>query len=143
MNVNISKLFNKPIQFYIVLFLLVAVIFYKPKKNEGFLTWGDYSKSIDYPLLYEDYPLKKKHYKRVSANNSSDNYQYYPVYSSDSLKINNVRYWTTPDNGQCSRAEFCDVLYDKKELSEQHIYPPQPEWGPERVNYYETKPFIN
>lgn len=137
MSFNISKLFNKPVSFYVALFFLLSVILYKPKKTEGFLSWGDYPRDTNYPLLYEDYPLKKKHYKQVSSNNYSDNYVYYPIYPADSLKINNVRYWNAPDNGQCSRAEFCDVLYSDKNIPEQKIISPEPEWGEQRVNYYE------
>ena len=136
MSLNLSKLFNKPVGFYLALFFLIAVILYKPEKNEGFLSPGEYPRDINYPLLYEDYPLKKKHYKQVSGNNYSNNYKYYPIYPADSLNINNVRYWQTPDNGECSRAEFCDVLYDKKQLNEDKLHSPQPAWGEQRVNYY-------
>jgi hypothetical protein len=140
MSVNISKLFDKPVQFYVALLLLIIAIFYRPIKkiSEGFLSPGDYPRDSIYPLLYENYQLKKKHYKQVSKNNYSDNYESYPVFSSDSLKINNVRYWKTPDNGKCSRAEFCDVLYDEKMIPDNKLNDPQPEWGQERVNYYET-----
>lgn len=137
MSLNILKLFNKPVEFYIALALLLVVLIYKPKNREHFLSPGDYPRDMIYPLLYEDYPLKKKHYKQISKNNYSDNYPYYPVFSSDSLKINNVRYWTSPDNGKCSTAEFCDVLYDKIQLPDTKLYTPQPEWGKQRVNYYE------
>lgn len=139
MSLNIPKLFNKPLQFYLAFTLLLLVILYKPKKREYFLSPGEYPRDTIHPLLYEDYPLKKKHYNQVSKNNYSNNYPYYPIYSADSLNINNVRYWKTPDNGQCSRAEFCDVLYDKKIIPDTKIYTPQPEWGQQRVNYYESE----
>ena len=50
---------------------------------------------------------------------------------------NNVRYWKTPNNGQCSPAEFCGGLYDDKEIDE----PKTPKQIPFsssdiRVNYY-------
>lgn len=147
-----SNLFNKPIMFYVSLFLLLSILFYKPKKNikEKFTNFGEYPNSVDYPLLYGDYSLKKKKYNVVSTNNYSDNYEYYPIYSSDSLKINNIRYWKKPDNGKCSRAEFCDVLYDETVkpgqnyndgdyTSEMTINAPQPEWSVSRVNYYDSK----
>jgi len=140
MRINLIKLLDKPIMFYIALFFLLAVIFYKPNKlTETFLTWGEYTRDTNNPLLYEDYPLKKKNYKQVSRNNYSDNYEYYPVYSSDSLKINNLRQWKTPDNGKCSTADFCDVLYDEKPIQEMKVFSPQPEWGKGRINYYESK----
>jgi hypothetical protein len=137
MTINIRKLLDKPVMFYVMLFVLLVVIFYKPiKLTETFLTWGEYTRDTNYPLLYEDYPLKKKHYKQVSRNDYSDNYEYYPIYSADSLKINNLRYWKTPDNGKCSTAEFCNVLYDEKPMQDVKVFPPQPEWGRARVNYY-------
>ena len=143
---SLKMLLNKPIQFYVAFVFLLLLIFYNPsqrsysnkKTKEGFLTWGNYPRDTTYTLLYEDYQLKKKNYSQVSSNNYSDNYEYYPIFSSDSSKINNLRYWTVPDNGKCSTAEFCNVLYENKDIPETKIYPPQPEWSPKRVNYYET-----
>jgi hypothetical protein len=157
----IKTLLNKPTIFYIALLLLILIVFNKPNKNiENFLTYGDYPKDTIYPLLHGDYLLKKKNYGQVSKNNYSDNYEYYPIYSSDSLKINNIRYWKKPDNGKCSTADFCDVLYEENEpdrkpsnisgiltgMNDEDDYDeidvkvrsPQPEWGIERVNYYES-----
>lgn len=136
MSINVSKLLNKPIGFYVALILLLITVVYKPKKREYFLSPGEYPKTMIRPLLYEDYPLKKKHYKQVSSNNYSANYPHYPVFSADSLENNNIRYWKTPDNGLCSTADFCDVLYDNKILPDLKLYTPQPEWGEQRVNYY-------
>lgn len=141
MRLNFTKLLDKPVQFYVALVLLLIVILYRPKNREDFLSPGEYHRDLNNPLLYDDYPLKKKNYNQVSRNNYSDNYPYYPVFSADSLKINNVRYWDTPDNGKCSTAEFCDVLYDKKKFPEHKTYPPAPEWGVMRVNYFEGNLF--
>ena len=122
-----------------------------PKKNtkEHFSNFGEYPKDTMYPLLYEDYELKKKHYGELSQKKYSDNYEYYPINSSDSLKTNNIRTWKTPDNGKCSPAEFCDVLYSEKTEKNQYAYGgeisnennvlgPQPEWSNSRINYYES-----
>lgn len=136
MSSNISKLLNKPIGFYVALLLFLIIVLYKPKKTEHFLSPGEYPRDMMNPLLYEDYPLKKKHYKQVSANNYSTNYPLYPTFSADSVENNNIRYWKTPDNGLCSTAEFCDVLYDNRPLPDSKLYTPQPEWGQQRVNYY-------
>ena len=150
MGLNIKMFFNKSINFYIGLLFLVLLIFNKPKTNtrERFSNFGEYPKDTMYPLLYEDYELKKKNYGELSEKNYSDNYEYYPIYSSDSLKTNNIRYWKTPDNGKCSPANFCDVLYDESPQKKQYAYgsqmtnekvlSPQPEWGVSRINYYES-----
>lgn len=151
----IKQLFDKPLMFYISLLLLLLIVFYRPQNNtyekrENFLSPGEYPKDTIYPLLHDDYQLKKENYNLVSKNNYSDNYEYYPIFSSDSLNINNIRYWKNPDNGTCSRADFCDVLYDETpdkkhyaygngiDTPEVKTYPPQPEWGMARVNYYES-----
>jgi len=89
----IKSLLDKPAMFYVALLLLILIVFNKPnKKIETFLTYGDYPRDTIYPLLHGDYLLKKNHYSQVSKNNYSDNYEYYSIYSSDSLKINNIKY---------------------------------------------------
>ena len=94
MGLNIKMFFNKSINFYIGLLFLVLLIFNKPKTNtrERFSNFGEYPKDTMYPLLYEDYELKKKNYGELSEKNYSDNYEYYPIYSSDSLKTNNIHF---------------------------------------------------
>jgi hypothetical protein len=109
----------------------------KNKPIEGFLTPGEYPREQTYPLLYEDYPLKKPKME-LSTLGSEQLYKYYPVFSADSTKINNIRYWKTPNNGKCSPAEFCDAYYGAKSIPTDVINPPVPEWGPQRVNYYEA-----
>ena len=118
--------------------LILIYILMKNKPLEGFLTWGDYPKEQTYPLLYEDYPLKKP--KMELSNLKSENlYKYYPIFSAESSNNNNnIRYWKTPNNGKCSPAEFCDAYYGEKTTPINIINQPVPEWGPNRVNYYEA-----
>ena len=118
--------------------LVLIYILMKNKPIEGFLTPGEYPREQTYPLLYEDYPLKKPKME-LSTLGSEQLYKYYPVFSADSTKINNIRYWKTPNNGKCSPAEFCDAYYGEKKIPTDVInHPPVPEWGPQRVNYYEA-----
>ena len=117
--------------------LVLIYILMKNKPIEGFLTPGEYPREQTYPLLYEDYPLKKPKME-LSTLGSEQLYKYYPVFSADSTKINNIRYWKTPNNGKCSPAEFCDAYYGEKSILTDGINPPVPEWGPQRVNYYEA-----
>ena len=117
--------------------LVLIYILMKNKPIEGFLTWGEYPREQTYPLLYEDYPLKKPKIE-LSTVGSEQLYKNYPVFSADSTKINNIRYWKTPNNGKCSPADFCDAYYGEKSILTDVINPPVPEWGPQRVNYYEA-----
>jgi hypothetical protein len=130
--------FNKKIIFLILALLFAIIsISYTGNNIEGYsnLTPGTYPISDDVPLLHE-YPFKKN--MGVSENTYQDNYGYYPVFgSSYGQYTNNVRYWSTPNNGQCSPAEFCGGLYDNKKIE----VPQQPKEIPFsspviRVNYY-------
>ena len=130
--------FNKK-TIFLILALLFAILSipFTGNNMEGYanLTPGDYPISDDVPLLHE-YPFKKN--MGVSENTYEDNSTYYPVFgSSYGQYTNNVRYWASPNNGQCSPAEFCDGLYDDKKIE----VPEQPNEIPFsspdiRVNYY-------
>ena len=111
------------------------------KNQEGFLNFpnkllspGDFPLTVDKPLLNDDYNLKTPPY--LSALNASDIYKEYPIFPAHSTQINNIRYWTKPENGTCSRAEVCGYLYE--DYTDQHIPPPltNPGWN-KRVNFYE------
>ena len=94
-----------------LLFTLISIPYVKPMV-EGFssLTPGMYPISSDVPILYDDYPLKKT--MGVSNNTYADNYPNYPIFdSSYEQKTNNVRYWSSPNNGLCSPADFCNGIY--------------------------------
>lgn len=126
-----------------LLFALISIPYVKPIV-EGFsvLTPGMYPISSDVPILYEDYPLKKT--IGVSNNTYADNYPNYPIFdSSYEQKTNNVRYWSTPNNGLCSPADFCNGIYDKKKID----IPQTPNGIPmssqvKRVNYYGSHELI-
>ena len=107
-----------------LLFILVAGLclapFYK-KAFEGFegnkryksdvlTVHGDFPRSVDKPIL-DDFPLIET--KGVSSNSASTIWKDYPVFDMASFKqiTNNIRYNRNPDDGTCSRAEFCGALY--------------------------------
>lgn len=119
---------------------ILALSFFN-KKYEGFLNFsknnlspGDFPLTVDKPLLADDYILKKT--PQLSTLNASDIYTDYPIFPSHSTKLNNIRYWSKPENGTCSRAELCGDLYE--DYTDQHIPPPltNPGWN-KRVNFYE------
>ena len=110
-------------------------------KKEGFLNFpnsklspGEFPLTVDKPLLVGDYNLQTPPY--LSALNASDIYKEYPIFPAHSTQLNNIRYWTKPENGTCSRAELCGYLYE--DYTDQHIPPPltAPGWN-KRVNFYQ------
>jgi hypothetical protein len=102
---------------------------------------GLYPESVEKPIL-DDYPLIDKN--TVSNNSSSTIWPFYPIFTLGSYKqlTNNLRYWENPDDGQCSRAEFCGTLYRDKQVKSNEIYPlsPAQEGQGARVGYYRTEP---
>jgi hypothetical protein len=127
--------------FYVFYVLYILAVFLFNKKQEGFLNFptnyltpGDFPLTVDKPLLNGDYNLKTPPY--LSALNASEIYKEYPIFPAHSTKLNNIRYWTKPENGTCSRAEVCGYLYE--DYTDQHIPPPltNPGWN-KRVNFYE------
>jgi len=135
---------NKQITFLILalLFALLSIPIIG-KKYEGFtnLTPGLFPTSVDVPLLHE-YPLKKN--LGVSKNGYENNYSYYPVFGSSYGQFtNNVKYWATPDNGECSPAEFCGGLYNDKKIDPVKTPNPIPFSSPKlRVNFYGSHKLI-
>ncbi len=124
---------------FLILALLFAIISipFTGNNMEGFvsLTPGTYPISVDVPVL-DEYPLKKK--MGVSTNTYAENSTFYPIFGSSYAQYtNNVRYWATPNNGECSPADFCGGLYDNKKMD----IPKPPSSIPFsssdiRVNYY-------
>ena len=125
---------------FLVLALLFAIISipFVSNRFEGFasLTPGTYPISEDAPILVGDYPLKK--HMGVSTNTYAENSKQYPIFGfSYGQYTNNVRYWATPDNGECSPAEFCGGLYDNKKIPVQKTPSSIPFSSADiRVNYY-------
>ena len=99
---------------------------------------GKYPISVDAPILVKDYPLKKPAQLNYDTQNE---WKDYPVFSSSyKQRTNNVKYWSSPDNGMCSPMEFCGAMYNKKDV----IIPCEPKPislnSPViRVNYYASK----
>jgi hypothetical protein len=137
-----------------LLFILVIGLYLAPMREmlEGFKgnkryksdvlsVPGEFPRSVDKPIL-DDYPLIGSN--QVSTNNASDIWQDYPVFGVGSFKqiTNNIRYNRNPDDGKCSRAEFCGALYhDAKHPPNEITVQPAAEEGPgARVGYYRSEP---
>ena len=110
-------------------------------KSQDLATPGKYPVSVDKPIL-NDFPLIGKN--EVSNNSASTIWWHYPVFSLPSFKqvTNNLRYVKNPDEGTCSRAEFCGALYHSIKNKPNEIYPlpPAEESSGARVGYFRTEP---
>jgi hypothetical protein len=147
-NIYCVKIMDKTHLLYII--LAIAFMYfglqmcYQSKRKEGFsLSPASSPDATTYPLLQNDYPLKTP--GGVSDMSSDDLWSYYPVFDNSYAQYtNNVRYWATPNNGKCSRAEMCGTLYNDKPIKDMHIVPvPKPiSFNSEvrRVNYYGSEP---
>jgi hypothetical protein len=135
-----------------VLFLLLVIIlglylapflsFVEGYKNRLINNPGCFPESVDKPILNNNYPLINKNI--VSDNSASSIWKYYPIFPVSSYKqiTNNLRYWKNPDDGDCSRAEFCGALYHNKEVKSNEVYPlpPADEGSGARIGYYRSEP---
>ena len=93
-------------------------------------------------LLADSYPSTGR--STVSDNNYNTRWQDYPVFGVGSFAqiTNNLRYWKNPDESQCRTPEFCNALYNDKQV-ESNISKPLPpapavDNNNIRVNFYTT-----
>lgn len=129
--------------FFMILLLMAVSTVSGPKREEGFespdLTKaGDPMRNL---LLADVYRYTGK--KTVSADNSSGIWWHYPIFPVGSYAqiTNNLRYRYNPDEGTCSRAEFCGALYHDKQNASNIQLPLPPvnqDCSKPRVNYYRT-----
>ena len=135
---------------FLFLFVILALgLFFAPMiKIEGFSTNkqdletpGVYPVAVDKPLL-DSFPLTGQ--KEVSDKNYSDIWRDYPEFSKSSYEqiTNNLRYVNNPDEGTCTRPEFCGALYHsiKNKSNEINPLPPAEEGPGARVGYFRTEP---
>ena len=129
---------------FILLIVLILCYFgiFKFTSKEAFeyKRHSKYPKSQDVPLLYGDYNVKQN--TGVTKNNNYNIWKDYPVYpSSYKQQTNNKRYWSTPDNGTCSPAEFCGTPYSPTNIKIDKVTPGLPigASGVTRVNWWAGK----
>ena len=99
------------------------------------LTPGSVPTSESEPLLQQ--PLLNK--TGVSNLSSTDLWKFSPVFPAKSTKNNNIRYWKTPNNGNCSPPEMCGGIYSS-DYSLTVSPPPKPLGFSvdRRVNFYKS-----
>lgn len=139
-----SNTFIQSILFLIFLMLLFLYLVSLMRKLEGFKSnniEGKYPISVNQAIL-DDYPLIGKNL--VSNDSASTMWWHYPIFSLPSFKqqTNNLRYRYNPDDGTCSRPEFCGALYHniKNKSNEVNPLPPAEEGEGARVGYFRTEP---
>jgi hypothetical protein len=130
----LRRLYQK--QKFILLAILIIILLRNMRaKSESFVTFGDYPRTVDLPLLDGVYPIKKD--MNLSSQGRDKLYELYPVYSSNSSDINNIKDWQTPDNGNCSPAELCNVIYDIKPVqAHESIQSSSDPWNNKRIGFY-------
>lgn len=141
---------NTFIRSVIFLIIIIAVSLYLApliRNIEGFKSGtftrveGDYPLSVNQAIL-DDYPLIGKN--KVSNDSASTMWWHYPIFSLPSFKqqTNNLRYRYNPDDGTCTRPEFCGALYHNIKNKSNEIYPlpPAEEGSGARVGYFRTEP---
>jgi len=126
---------------YFGIFKFTSKEAFGPGMNNNYrLEPGEYPLSDDKPLLNGDYNVKQN--TGVTKNNNYNIWKNYPVYpSSYKQETNNKRYWSTPDNGTCSPAEFCGTPYSPTNIKIDKVTPGIPigASGVTRVNWWAGK----
>ena len=98
---------------------------------------SNFPESQDNTILVGDFPTKQP--QTLSRNSYETNSKMYPNTPVGSYEqvTNNKKNWSTPNNGKCTTAEFCDSMYTNKQIHKQTI--PSPNDLSIRVNYYNFK----
>jgi hypothetical protein len=128
----------------LILFIVIVLYYFEifkfaSKEAFEYKRHSKYPKSQDEPLLYGYYNVKKN--TNVTKNNNYNIWEEYPVYpNSYKQETNNKRYWSTPDNGLCSPAEFCGTPYSPTNIKKDKVTPGIPVGAPvTRVNWWASK----
>lgn len=143
-----SNTFIASVVFLIIIIIAISLYLAPLIRNiEGFKSGtftrveGDYPLSVNQAIL-DDYPLIGKN--EVSNDSASTMWWHYPIFSLPSFKqqTNNLRYRYNPDDGTCTRPEFCGALYHniKNKSNEITPLPPAEEGSGARVGYFRTEP---
>lgn len=123
---------------FILLAILVIILLRNMrarKETETFVTYGEYPQTVDSPLLSDIYPVKKQ--PKLSTEGREILHKLYPIYDSNSKELNNIKDWSSPDNGNCSPAELCNSMYDTIQVEKSsEVKSPLNEWTNTRINFY-------
>ena len=137
---------NKFLLLFIILLIAICLPLFSHnlfsmRENYTNLGLGPYPNTENQVLLQNSYPITRKN--GVSNKQSSDIwwYDYVSPYNGSYQQItNNLRYRNNPDDGQCSRSEFCGTLYKDRQKSSNiaKVLPSVKQTCGARINYYNT-----
>lgn len=124
----------------VTLAVLLPMMFSTMVKENFTSLLGDYPQSVDRQGVLDSYPLSGN--KQVRDIESQDVWFQYPIFEVGSYEqiTNNMKYQTNPDIGRCTRVEFCDTLYNDKQIQSNEVYPlpPVPHTHGKRIGYYRS-----
>ena len=100
------------LHYTLVALAILGMLYVYGSYTESFVNMGEYPSSQTNPILIDDYPVKKS--PQLSHVGSEQLYQEQPksIMSSYAQVTNNKRYWSNPNDGTCSPADFCDSIYN-------------------------------
>ena len=129
----------------LVLGLVGSALFAKRERFSNYnhdnnLLLGEFPKDVTDAGVLNSYPLTGN--KVVSDINSEDVWYQYPIFEVGSYEqiTNNMKYQESPDIGRCTRIEFCDAIYNDKQVKSNVIYPepPVPNCHGKRIGYFRS-----
>ena len=123
--------------FILIILVVLNIIPLKEGFEQNLINIGKYP---DEQTILDDYPIIGKN--TLSNKSYNDIWKDKPEYKLGSYKqlTNNQKYYANPDNGTCIRADFCDALYNNKQVQSNiiEVLPPVPINQGTRVGYFIT-----
>jgi len=108
--------------------------------NSILASMSAYPEALTEGGILNDYPHTGR--KGVSNVTSQDVWWRYPIFDVGSYDqiTNNLRFVDSPDDGRCTRVEFCETLYSDKQVKSNVVYPlpPVPNEPGKRIGYYNS-----
>jgi hypothetical protein len=118
--------------------IIWGAVHYYTSHQEGFSSLLPGNVGEARPLLADDFPITG--YTGVSRDSASGIWWKYPVFKASRRQLtNNLKHVYNPDNGTCSRSEFCGAVYHDKDDVPTNIVrplPPVPAGSGVRVGYF-------
>lgn len=118
----------------IVILVGLIIFLYGYGIREAFTTRD--ASEVPSKLLLKDWYPEHKPDATYSDEQFGTQWINYPIFPAHSTKINNLKQWRKPNNGQCIEPEMCGNVYEDRKV----VLPQQPEVPGFnkglRVNYY-------
>ncbi len=123
---------NRGIQIVIIVGLILMLYGYGMR--EAFTTRD--ASPVPSKLLLSDWYQENKPNATYSDEQYSTQWVNYPIFPAHSTKINNLRQWRKPNDGQCIEPDMCGKVYQDRKVK----IPQQPKYpgfdNGTRINFY-------